>query len=165
MITDTLCSSSQGLDIEKHHPYIVALVITLELIISSQTWGIQRVFEIIRTRISRWIFSPLLFWFIYAWDYECQIRSIYPSAHFTSPNNLCLWGFGLMSFYRTWAARRLTLFCDTCLRLSSVLSSLIFHLFSELDVIFQRFEHAGHRLGAVMLTGGLLLLYSMKCGV
>lgn len=70
-----------------------------------------------------------------------------------------------MSFYGTRAARRLTLSCDTCLRLSSALSSLIFHLFSELDVIFQRFERAGHRLGAVMLTGGLLLLYSMKCGV
>lgn len=45
-------------------------------------------------------------------------------------------------------------FCDTYLRLSSALSSLIFHLFSELDVIFQRFEHAGHRLGAIMLTEG-----------
>lgn len=61
MITDTLCSASQGRAPEKHHGFIVALVITLELIISSQTWGIQRVFELIGTRIRSWIFSPLLF--------------------------------------------------------------------------------------------------------
>lgn len=79
---------------------------------------------------------------------------IYPSEHFTSPNNLCLWGSGL-----TWLL--LSISCEAAnpflwylpyLRLISALSSLISHLFSELDVIFQRFEHAGHRLGTIMLT-------------
>lgn len=58
MITDTLCSASQGRALEKHHGFIVALVITLELIISLQTWGIQRVFELIGTRIRSWIPPP-----------------------------------------------------------------------------------------------------------
>lgn len=78
----------------------MALVITLELIISSQTWGIQRVFEIIRTRISRWIFPPLLFWFIYSlglWMSDQEYLSLSTFHKSKQPLSLRLWINELLS--------------------------------------------------------------------
>lgn len=87
MITDTLFPTLEGY-LEKH----VALEITLALITAFQSKQNSQTIRAIQL------------WFVSTQDYECQIRRIYLSAHFTSPNNLRLWGFGLMSFHRTGAA-------------------------------------------------------------
>lgn len=100
MITDTLCSASQGRDLEKHHGFIVALVITFELLISSQTRGIQRVFVLIGTRIRSWIFfSPFILVHLYLrlWMSDQKYLSLSTFHKSKQPLSLRLWINELLS--------------------------------------------------------------------
>lgn len=100
MITDTLCSASQGRDLEKHHGFIVALVITFELLISSQTRGIQRVFVLIGTRIRSWIFFPpfiLVHLYLRLWMSDQKYLSLSTFHKSKQPLSLRLWINELLS--------------------------------------------------------------------